>query len=169
MSQSWLKPDWAPEVCVPDLPIEHFLDMGIKALVLDVDKTLLPGRNTTLPKPIKDWVSNAQQHLSLHLLSNNPSKKRIGAVANQLGVSFTCKASKPRKASLQKVVNNLNFKPSKIAMIGDRIFTDILVGNRLGLYTVLVKPIHVDGNPYLDNQMQKIEQALVHLLGAIQP
>ena len=28
-----------------------------------------------------------------------------------------------------------------MALIGDRLFTDVLAGNRLGLYTVLVRPI----------------------------
>ena len=30
--------------------------------------------------------------------------------------------------------------PSQVAMVGDRLFTDTIVGNRLGLFTILVQP-----------------------------
>ena len=29
----------------------------------------------------------------------------------------------------------------QIAMVGDRLFTDVLAGNRLGLFTILVQPM----------------------------
>jgi len=33
-------------------------------------------------------------------------------------------------------------KPSQVAVVGDQVFTDILGGNRLGLYTILVCPLN---------------------------
>ena len=40
-------------------------------------------------------------------------------------------------------------------MIGDRLFTDVLCGNRMGLYTVLVRPVRDDGKPcrHADNML----------------
>jgi HAD superfamily phosphatase (TIGR01668 family) len=29
----------------------------------------------------------------------------------------------------------------QIAMVGDRLFTDVLAGNRLGMFTILVEPM----------------------------
>jgi hypothetical protein len=29
----------------------------------------------------------------------------------------------------------------QVAMVGDRLFTDVLAGNRLGLFTILVQPM----------------------------
>jgi predicted HAD superfamily phosphohydrolase YqeG len=29
----------------------------------------------------------------------------------------------------------------QVAMVGDRLFTDVLAGNRLGLFTILVEPL----------------------------
>ena len=40
----------------------------------------------------------------------------------------------------------MKYKNNNIAIIGDRIFTDILVGNRLGLYTILIKPLGPNGD-----------------------
>ena len=168
MSQHWLKPNWDPGLTLPHLPIQHLLDQGMQALVLDVDRTLLPGRDIELPASVTAWVKEAQHHLSLHLFSNNPSRKRIGAVATQLDLPFTCSAAKPRRVRLRKVMKQLQFEPSEVAIVGDRIFTDVLAGNRLGLYTVLVRPLRADGSPCNNNRVQLLEQKLAGWLGAQQ-
>ncbi len=167
MSQSWLKPNWEPGLCLPSIPLTHFQEKGIKAIILDVDGTLLHGKKIDLHDSVKSWVTKANHQLSLHLLSNNPSKKRVGAVASQLNLAFTFGAAKPSKNSLIPILNEFKVSPNKIAIIGDRVFTDVLVGNRLGLYTVLVKPLGKDGNPNQNDMVQRLEKVVANLIGAI--
>lgn len=50
MQRQWLLPDWDPGLTVVQLPLEHLLDRGITALLLDVDRTLLPGHDVRLPE-----------------------------------------------------------------------------------------------------------------------
>ncbi len=38
----------------------------------------------------------------------------------------------------------MNSQPENTAIIGDQIFTDVLGGKRLGLYTILVRPLGED-------------------------
>ncbi len=167
MSQLSLRPDWDPGLSFPGLPIQHFLEIGIEALLIDVDGTLLSGKEIKLEEPVKSWVMEAKNHFFIHLLSNNPSKKRIHGVADQLGITFTCAAAKPRKKSLNNIISKLNIKPQKIAIVGDRIFTDILAGNRLGLYTVLVKPLPLNGENISKNYFQKVELSIARSLEKI--
>jgi len=169
MGQHWLQPNWEPGLSLPQLPIQHLLDQGIEALMLDVDRTLVPGREILLPEPATIWIKQAQQHLRLHLFSNNPSRQRIGAVAEKLDLSYTCGAAKPRRGALREVLNQLQLKPTEIAMIGDRVLTDVLAGNRLGLYTVLVRPIRADGTPCHNDRVQQLEKRFAAWLGASQP
>lgn len=164
--QHWLKPDWDPGLTIAHLPLSHFTALGIKAAVLDVDRTLLPGRDITLPDPVRLWLEDAARSFRLHLLSNNPSWTRIGAVADQLGVSFTAAASKPRRGALRRVMADLDLPSGKIAMVGDRLFTDVLCGNRLGLYTVLVHPLREDGRPCGRDRVQRLERTVARLMGA---
>ncbi len=165
---SWLQPHWEPGVTIPELPIQNLIDMGIRAILLDVDGTLLPGKSTDVPQKVRDWVFEAKKDFSIHLISNNPSKKRISSVAEQLGgINFIYGAAKPRKHSLLKVLKQLGLKTNKIAIIGDRFFTDILVGNRIGLYTILVKPVHKSDQLINKKEIvQKIEKRISILLGA---
>lgn len=161
-----LQPDWVAPGTLAELPLEHLLEQRIAALVLDVDRTLLPRRGHQLPPAMEQWLRRAQTAMPLHLFSNNPSRSRIGAVAQQLGVPFTTSAGKPRRGALRRVLQELAMAPAQVAIVGDRVFTDVLAGNRLGLYTVLVKPVNPHGQPCQHDRWQKLEVRLARMAGA---
>jgi HAD superfamily phosphatase (TIGR01668 family) len=148
-----------------ELPLQELLDQQIRALVLDVDRTLLPRRQAVLPVSVLHWLQRAQQHMPIHLFSNNPSRKRVGAVAEQLNLPYTISAGKPRRSALRRVLAELKLPHNEVALIGDRLFTDVIAGNRLGLFTVLVKPIDPLGQPCQRDRLQKIELLLARQLG----
>ena len=161
-----LQPDWVAPGTLAELPLEQLLERGIQALVLDVDRTLLPHRGSELPPAMEHWLRQAQARLPLHLFSNNPSRSRIGGVAERLGVPFTTSAGKPRRGPLRRVLDGLNLPPAQVALVGDRVFTDVLAGNRLGLFTVLVKPVNAQGEPCRHDRWQRLEVQLARLSGA---
>jgi len=169
MLSALLTPDWAPGTTVAHLPLQRLLDRPegpIRALVLDVDRTLLPRRGVDLPASAEQWLRHAASLMPLHLLSNNPSRQRIGRVAHHLGVPFTAAAAKPRAGALRRVLADLDLPPHQVALVGDRVFTDILAGNRLGLFTVLVRPIAADGEPCPHDHIQTFEVRMSRWLGA---
>jgi hypothetical protein len=165
MLQQLLTPDWLATTTLAHLPLEHLLDHGIRALVLDVDRTLLPRRQSVVPPAAEQWLRHALTQLPIHLLSNNPSRQRIGTVADRLGLPYTTSAGKPRRSALRRVLNELELPPSQVALVGDRIFTDVLAGNRLGLFTVLVKPIDPDGEPCRHDRLQNLELRMARWMG----
>jgi HAD superfamily phosphatase (TIGR01668 family) len=161
-----LQPNWVAEGTLAELPLEQLLERGIRALVLDVDRTLLPHRGSDLPPVMERWLRQAQERLPLHLFSNNPSRSRIGGVATRLGVPFTISAGKPRRGPLRRVLDGLDLPAAQVALVGDRVFTDVLAGNRLGLFTVLVKPVNAAGEPCRHDRWQRLEVSLARLTGA---
>ena len=167
MLRDLLTPDWLPGTSLAHLPLQELVDRGIRALVLDVDRTLLPRRQATLPLQAELWLRHARERMPLHLLSNNPSRRRIGAVADSLGLPYTTSAGKPRRAALRKVLNDLDLPPAQVALVGDRLFTDVLVGNRMGLFTVLVKPIDPDGEPCRQDRLQNLELLMARWVGSV--
>ena len=166
MLRELLKPNWLLDRTLAELPLQDLLDQRIHALVLDVDRTLLPRRQAVLPESARRWLEVARQELPIHLLSNNPSRQRIGRVAEQLQLPYTTSAGKPRRAALRKVLSQLALPPAQVALIGDRLFTDVIAGNRLGLFTVLVKPIDPQGRPCQRDRLQKLELRLASWVGA---
>jgi HAD superfamily phosphatase (TIGR01668 family) len=161
-----LVPDWLPGTTLAQLPLQVLLDHGIGALVLDVDRTLLPRRQAVLPPSVEVWLRHAGRSLPIHLLSNNPSRRRIGDVADRLGLPYTTSAGKPRRAALRRVLQELGLPPHRVAIAGDRLFTDVLAGNRLGLYTVLVKPTDAHGEPCRQDHLQRLELRMARWIGS---
>lgn len=165
MLRQLLRPNWLRECTLAELPLQELLDQPIRALVLDVDRTLLPRRQAELPASALRWLQQARQQVPIHLFSNNPSRQRIGAVAAQLDLPYTISAGKPRRSALRRVLAELNLPHQEVALIGDRLFTDVIAGNRLGLFTVLVKPIDPQGRPCKRDRLQKLELRLANLVG----
>ncbi|NQV10992.1 MAG: YqeG family HAD IIIA-type phosphatase [Cyanobacteria bacterium] len=163
--QRLLQPSWMLDTSLAELPLERLFQGRIKALILDVDRTLLPRHRAELPPLMEQWLRRAQQTMRLHLFSNNPSRRRIGAVAKRLELPFTTSAGKPRRSALRKVLAELGLPPNQVAMVGDRLFTDVLAGNRLGLFTVLVKPVDPQGQPCQRDHLQRAELRLARWIG----
>ena len=114
---------------------------GIRALILDLDNTLVPrGAETAAPQVI-DWLNTMRQEgFKLCIVSNN-SQQKGGVLAHRLGIPGVFRAVKPRGRAFRKALALLGTAPEETAMIGDQLFTDVLGGNRMGLYTILVSPL----------------------------
>ncbi len=169
MLRQLLTPDWVLGTTLAHLPLPRLLEWPghpIRALILDVDRTLLPRRQSVLPPSMELWLRQARERLPIHLLSNNPSRRRIGAVADRLAIPYTTAAGKPRRAALRRVLTDLALPPPQVALVGDRVFTDVLAGNRLGLFTVLVKPIDPDGMPCRHDRLQNLEIRMARWVGS---
>jgi len=167
-----LTPGWAPATTVAHLSLDELViraGHSIGALVIDVDRTLLPRRQSEIPPSVESWLRLAQAKLPVHLLSNNPSRRRIASVAEPLGLPYTTSAAKPRRAALMRVISDLGLPPAQVALLGDRLFTDVLAGNRLGLFTVLVKPIDPSGHPCRHDHLQNLELRMARWLGTPNP
>ncbi|AAP99909.1 MULTISPECIES: YqeG family HAD IIIA-type phosphatase [Prochlorococcus] len=164
MYNKLLKANWDSGIPITNIPQNRIREEGIKALLIDVDGTLLPRSEELVHTSVKEWIMNTKTHCSIHLISNNPSRNRIKRIASQLDINFTFGAGKPRKKKLLNCLNKIDLENSQIAIIGDRIFTDILGGNRVGIYTILVKAIGSNGKSKNINYVQFIEKSLAKLI-----
>lgn len=117
-------------------------ERGITALLLDLDNTLTAWQSYELSDEVIRWTQGlASKGMRACIVSNTHSPKRLSKLADRLGLSYTKQAAKPGGRGFREAFRLLDVQPGEVAVIGDQVFTDILGGNRLGLYTVLVKPI----------------------------
>ena len=61
-------------------------------------------------------------------------------------------------------IKEIGREPKNIAIIGDRIFTDIIVGNRCDIKTILVKRLNRDGLPIKFNLTLIIAKLISHFI-----
>ena len=120
----------------PQLMEKH----GLVGLILDVDNTLIGDDEADVSPEVRLWVTTMQQQYSLWLASNNFSDRRIQKVAESLNVPYRSRAGKPSRRVVRQVLEAMQLPAAQVGMVGDRLFTDTIVGNRLGLFTILVQP-----------------------------
>ena len=126
---------------VKDIDIDFLKKNRIKAIILDVDNTLIDF-NKKIPEGIDKWCENLKkQGIKFCIVSNTNKKDKVEMVANELKIPYFYFAQKPLKKGLQKAIKLLEEKNENIAAVGDQIFTDILGANRLKMFSILVKPL----------------------------
>ena len=126
---------------VEQITMEFLQENKLKALILDVDNTLID-YNKNLSQSITDWAKGLkEQGIKLYILSNTNQKEKVENVAKKLEIPYQNLAKKPLKAGFLKVQKELKESPRNIGVVGDQIFTDILGGNRCNMFTILVEPI----------------------------
>ena len=161
---SLTRADWDSKLPIYKISPKKLYRKGIRCLLLDVDGTLLNRSTNKIPIKVKRWIKNSKTLFKLYLISNNPSEKRISSIGNQLGISYKFKALKPSKKITLEIIKLLNETNKTTAIIGDRIFTDIIVGNRCQIKTILVTRLNKDGLPIKVNFTLIVERILSNLL-----
>lgn len=136
-----LQPDLVLPGSVLTLTPDLLQQNRLKGLVLDVDETLVPIRMAEVSEELLPWVATVRQVAALWLVSNNISEARIQRIAKTLDVPYISGAAKPSRRKLRRAVEGMSLPPEQVGMVGDRLFTDVLAGNRLGMFTVLVQPM----------------------------
>ena len=103
---------------------------GIRLLLADLDNTLAPYGEPEPTQAVRDWAAAlGEQGITLFVLSNNRHPERPRRFSQALGVPFLGHAGK------------------QTAIVGDQLFTNILGGRNAGVFTLLVEPIRLAGNP----------------------
>lgn len=152
----------------PDILQRHQL----KGLVLDVDETLVPLKVAQASEELRHWIEQIRPVVAIWLVSNNLSQTRISNIAKSLNLPYMLGARKPSRRKLKKAAEAMNLPVEQVAMVGDRLFTDVLAGNRLGMFTILVEPmidpaVTVTSYPIRDLEV-RLSQALGVSLTAMQ-
>ena len=157
---SLLNIHWDSKLPIYEISHLKLQNKGIKGLLIDVDGTLLSSKSNIIPISVKNWIKESKKFFSLYLISNNPSNERIRMIGEELDIKYKSNALKPRKRITLDIISEMNEDSKNIAIIGDRIFTDIIVGNRCNIQTILVKRLSRNGLPIKLNLTLVLEKMI---------
>lgn len=146
---------------VTDINLEELRDENIKGLIFDLDNTLMPPKTCNLPEDIAQWIIEAKVDFKIAILSNNPDKSYVKQAGEQIGCIAFEKAGKPRRKAALLALKDMELIPSQVVMVGDRPLTDIWVGQRLGIITILVDPIMKQQEAGIIKLLRKMERLFV--------
>lgn len=126
---------------VKEISLELLNQYNLKGLILDVDNTLIT-YDKNMPEGIQEWINQLKQaNISLCIVSNSNNKKKVEKVAEKLDIPYIYFAKKPFKSGFIKAKKILNLNVEQIGVVGDQILTDVIGANRMGMFSILVKPI----------------------------
>lgn len=133
---------------------------GIEALLLDVDETLIPAA-CDLPAPeVSAWCASLREDgIPLAIVSNGHID-RVRRCAEHLGVPAIPVAGKPWPRAMRRSVDRLGVPATRVAMVGDQLFTDTLGARWAGVRSILVRPLSQAGLPHTI-ALRKVEQFLL--------
>ena len=127
---------------IEEITIEFLQRNKIKALILDIDNTLID-YNHVMTESVEKWARDLKgQGVKLYIVSNTSKKKKVEKVAGKLDIPYVFFAKKPLKIGFKKAQKYLKENSENIAVVGDQIFTDVIGGNRAKMFTILVEPIN---------------------------
>eukprot|EP00898_Chlorokybus_atmophyticus_P006473 jgi/Chlat1/6827/Chrsp51S09104 len=168
---------WAvPHLRVPDI---RWIDWsalssaGFLAALFDKDNTLtLPyveGVSPSLLPSLESARSAFEGRIAV--LSNSaglqqydPEGKKAERVEKQVGVRVLRHEAKKPAGGAEAVEFGLGVPADRVVMVGDRLLTDVVFGNRLGLLSIYCAPLQPQLDPAPVKFSRRIEDAIVDML-----
>lgn len=130
---------------VTDIDVEALKKADVKALVFDIDSTLVEHGQIQIAPETATFLHDTK--LDLYLATNR-SRRDAGEIAEILNAKYVQYADgrfrKPSPAYFGKLQDIINKKPGQIAMIGDRLYSDVFGANRAGWTTIWVENLGKD-------------------------
>ena len=133
---------------------------SIKYLIFDLDNTLGKIDELVCNDKTKIFINELSNDFKIIVASNN-NFKRVSDFCNGMNVSIIPFALKPSGKIYRYMKNNYTKNMTEVCIIGDQIVTDIFVGNRFGILSILVDPLGekdlkiTSFNRFLENKIIK--------------
>ena len=135
-----LRPD-AVVTSVTEVTPDFLRAHGARAVMVDLDDTLLAAGSDLLEPDFRDWlVSLRAARIPVVILSNG-AHTRVTRWAQELELVGLSLTGKPWGRAFRRGLAELGTPASETAMVGDQLFTDVFGANRAGLTSVLVAPL----------------------------
>ena len=127
---------------VREVDYERLQKLGYNTILFDYDNTIAVWREPfdMRNKPVIDNLISSG--MKVGVVTNGP-QSRVKNLKDLFGEELKVYHSmrKPGTKELRKVLSDMKSRPEKTVIIGDLFFTDIIAGNRMGMYTILVAPL----------------------------
>ena len=119
------------------LDYEKIFRKGFRAVIFDIDITLVPHGEDSTPEIDALFKKIHAVGLKTLLLTNNDAA-RVKRFIKNIDTPYICDADKPAPAAYLKAVEMLGVRKEEAIFVGDQIFVDILGANRSGIASILV-------------------------------
>ncbi len=128
---------------VTELTPEFLAGVGVRALFLDFDNTIVPYTTDIPDREMLDWLKSMRNSEIKLCVVSNSRKPRVVRFCEAHSLSCVTRSRKPFQKGIRRALAQLGLEPGRTALAGDQIYTDVLGANCGGLYSILVRPIRL--------------------------
>ena len=139
-----------PFSLIPDRLYRRYTDLsprllhslGVRLLLCDLDYTLAPRSVKQPDDTLRAWIESCRASgITVMILSNNRSRKRVETFCGELGIRYVGHAGKPKTRGYRQAMGLAGETPEHTAMLGDKLLTDVLGARRSGVLALMVEPL----------------------------
>lgn len=144
---------------VTDISVKWLNANQVKGLIFDLDDTLIKGFCGVVEHPVKNKIIQLRQAgIQCVVLTNNRMPMYCRHAQKQLGIPVLGQARKPSPESFIRALKTLNLNPSDVAVVGDRVLTDVLGATRIGAKSILVRSRNHQHEPWFVRLLRRMER-----------
>lgn len=115
-------------------------EQGYELLLFDLDNTIGSIKEKEVNKKTKDFLNSLTTKFTI-IVTSNSLKSRVKPFLKGVKCDYYALSLKPTLRVIRKIKKKYQVPYQKMVIIGDQILTDVFVGNRKKILTILVDPI----------------------------
>lgn len=120
-----------------DISVEEIKKFNVETILLDIDNTLAVPDSKEPFDGVLNWLKEMEKEKFKLLIISNNTKERVESFAKTVNLMGIYHAKKPMPFKVKKAIGK---EIKKTLMIGDQIFTDVLLANLSGMKSILLNP-----------------------------
>lgn len=134
------KPTWTLKR-IYNLSVTQCQQNNIKAILTDLDNTLIAWNNPNGTQELHEWLDEMQTAGIKVIVVSNNNHERVKKALDNFNLDFISSAHKPLENKITQKIKSLKLTNSEVVIVGDQLLTDILAGHLAHVKSILVKPL----------------------------
>ncbi|KAF3673852.1 hypothetical protein CQW23_18214 [Capsicum baccatum] len=163
-----------PHVSVKDIRYIDWVELkrrGFEGVVFDKDNTITVPYSLSLWSPLASSIDQCKSLFgnNIAVYSNSagldeydPDGRKARILERAIGIKVIKHGVKKPAGTAEEIEKQFGCESSRLIMVGDRPFTDIVYGNRNGFLTILTEPLSCAEEPFIVQQVRVLEVAFVN-------
>ncbi|MBN3525848.1 YqeG family HAD IIIA-type phosphatase [Paenibacillus apiarius] len=143
---------------VYDIDLAMLKEKGIQGIITDLDNTLVGAKDPLATPQLAAWLEEVKRQKFKVVIVSNNDHTRVSRFATPLDIQFVHAARKPAQRAFHKALQLMGLTPDQTVVVGDQMLTDVLGGNRIGMFTILVQPIAIQDEGWMTRVNRRIER-----------
>jgi len=126
---------------IEDIDYYRLFRAGFDTFLFDYDFTLAPWGELEIKEETERVFEKLHDMGVKVFIVTNAKRERVEHIKEKFPwIEVYWSVRKPSIERISEILNEKSISPSKCVIIGDLFLTDVLVGNRMGMYTIMVNP-----------------------------